>query len=309
MKNVLLLLLHWPFWVLGQSAVVGDRPPRVALHILGVTQDAGLPQLGCSKPCCSKDGQLRERTPVVSLGLVQSDPSFSVLLEATPDITNQWQMLTRLNKEVEPSSILITHAHMGHYTGLLQLGREARNTKGVKVYGHKSFTDFLRTNQPWKQLVDLQNITPLALAERAPLIFGDVRFVPLRVPHRDEISATYAYLIEGPSKKALFLPDIDKWDKWGISIDSLVGSVDYAFIDATFFDEVELPGRDLREIPHPTVRETMQRASAWPLALRQKIYLIHFNHTNPLLIAGSEALREVEDFGFRVCRVGEWVAL
>ena len=131
----------------------------------------------------------------------------------------------------------------------------------------------------------------------------------ITVPHRDEISDTYAYLLKGPSKTALFLPDIDKWEKWPVSIDSLINSVDYAFLDATFFDASEVPGRNLAEIPHPTVKETMQRASTWPAALRNKVYLIHFNHTNPLLDPDSRERALVEQFGFHIARIGERFAL
>jgi pyrroloquinoline quinone biosynthesis protein B len=282
---------------------------QVELHVLGVTQDAGLPQLGCVKSCCVHDGKPRERIPVVSLGITQSDPKKGVLIEATPDINHQWQQFTKINRGIEPSSVFITHAHMGHYSGLLQLGREARNTKGVAVYGHPTLTEFLQRDQPWKQLVTLKNITPDPISMGSLKTIGELTITPIQVPHRDEISATYAYLIKGPSKTALFLPDIDKWEKWNLSIDSLVRSVDYAFLDATFFDETELPGRNLKEIPHPTVRETMERAKSWLMSVRQKVYLIHFNHTNPLLQKESEVYRTVIDFGFKVTEVGARVEL
>ncbi|MFM7672581.1 MAG: MBL fold metallo-hydrolase [Bacteroidota bacterium] len=282
---------------------------QVELQVLGIMQDAGLPQLGCVKSCCVSDGKPRERVPVVSLGIIQSDVQKGVLIEATPDVVTQWQRFTQRNQGVEPSSIFITHAHMGHYGGLLQLGREARNTKGVAVYGHSTLIDFLQRDQPWKQLVTLQNINLKPIPERESIRIGAVSIQALRVPHRDEISATYAYLLEGPNKRILFLPDIDKWEKWSVSIDSLVGQVDYAFLDATFFDGNELPNRKLSEIPHPTVRETMERAASWPLSVRQKVYLIHFNHTNRLLQENSSASLEVKQVGFRIARVGERLAL
>lgn len=282
---------------------------QVQLQVLGITQDAGLPQLGCVKTCCVRNGKPRERISVVSLGITQSDPSKGVLIEATPDITIQWQQFRQINQGVEPSSIFITHAHMGHYVGLLQLGREARNTKDVAVYGHPTLIDFLQRDQPWKQLITLKNILPEPILVGSSKAIGELSIKAIQVPHRDEISATNAYLIKGPSKTALFLPDIDKWEKWDRSIDSLVRSVDYAFLDATFFDETELPGRNLAEIPHPTVRETMVRAKSWPMSVRQKVYLIHFNHTNPLLQKGSEAYRTVIDFGFKIADIGFHIPL
>ncbi len=282
---------------------------QVELHVLGITQDAGLPQLGCAKSCCVQEGKPCERVPVVSLGIAQSDSKNGVLIEATPDIVGQWQRFMQINQGVEPSSIFITHAHMGHYGGLMQLGREARNTNGVAVYGHPTLIDFLQRDQPWKQLVTLSNIRPIPIQDRETIQIGQLRIRSFLVPHRDEISATYAYLLEGPTKRALFLPDIDKWEKWNLSIDSLMQQVDVAFLDATFFDGNELPNRKLSEIPHPTVRETMERAASWPLSVRQKVYLIHFNHTNPLLQMDSPAYQEVIQFGFRIARVGDRVAL
>ncbi len=282
---------------------------QVELHILGITQDAGLPQLGCLRSCCQLNGKPRERVPVVSLGITQADSSKAILVEATPDINSQWQRLTELNRGTEPSSVLITHAHMGHYGGLMQLGREARNTNGVTVIGHPSLIDFLQRDQPWKQLITLQNIHSFPLQPLETKEIGQLTIRPISVPHRAEVSATYGYVLEGPFKRALFVPDIDKWSNWNISIDSLLQQVDYAFLDATFFDARELPGRNLREIPHPTVLETMERARDWPISLRQKVYLIHFNHTNPLLQPGSQPEELVTQFGVRIARVGDRMEL
>jgi pyrroloquinoline quinone biosynthesis protein B len=278
---------------------------QVELHVLGIAQDAGRPQLGCTKACCVEEGKPRPRIPVVSLGITQADPSKSVLIEATPDISSQWGYLTAQNKGVEPSTIFVTHAHMGHYVGLLQLGREARNTNGVSVIGHPSFIDFIETNQPWKQLVTLRNIIPAPMNSGQVVEIGQVSIQALQVPHRDEISATYAYLIKGPSKTALFLPDIDKWEKWTLSIDSLVKKVDFAFLDATFFSSAELPGRNMSEIPHPLVEETLERSKNWSSETRQKIILTHFNHTNPLLQDESLISRTILSFGLRISRVGD----
>ena len=278
---------------------------QVELHVLGIAQDAGRPQLGCTKACCLERGKPRPRIPVVSLGITQADPSKSVLIEATPDIASQWGYLTTQNKGVEPSTIFVTHAHMGHYTGLLQLGREARNANGVSVFGHPTFIDFIATNQPWKQLVTLRNIIPVPISSGQVVEIGQVTIQALQVPHRDEISATYAYLIKGPSKTALFLPDIDKWEKWTLSIDSLVKKVDFAFLDATFFSSAELPGRNMSEIPHPLVEETLERSKNWSSETRQKIILTHFNHTNQLLQDESLISRTILSFGLRISRVGD----
>jgi pyrroloquinoline quinone biosynthesis protein B len=291
--------------LLGGLLINSAAQAQVELHVLGIAQDAGRPQLGCTKACCVEEGKPRPRIPVVSLGITQSDPSKSVLIEATPDISSQWGYLTTRNKGVEPSTIFVTHAHMGHYSGLLQLGREARNANGVSVFGHPSFIDFIENNQPWKQLVTLRNIIPVPMNSGQVVEIGQVTIQALQVPHRDEISATYAYVINGPSKTALFLPDIDKWEKWTLSIDSLVKKVDFAFLDATFFSSAELPGRNMGEIPHPLVEETLERSKNWSSETRQKIILTHFNHTNPLIQDEPIISRTILSLGLRISRVGD----
>ena len=266
---------------------------QVELHVLGITQDAGLPQLGCAKSCCVQEGKPRERVPVVALGITQSDSKQGVLIEATPDIGSQWQRFMLINQGIEPSSIFITHAHMGHYSGLLQLGREARNTKGVTVYGHPTLIDFLQRDQPWKQLVALNNILPKPIRDRETIQIGQLSIRALVVPHRDEISATYAYILEGPTKRALFLPDIDKWEKWQTSILDLIKEVDYAFLDGTFYDSEEINHRDISEIPHPFIIESLELFKNLSIVDKSKVYFIHLNHTNPAIDKSSAPFKNI----------------
>ena len=60
--------------------------------------------------------------------------------------------------------------------------------------------------------------------------------------------------------------------------------MDVALLDGTFFNADELPGRDLREVPHPFVTDTAGRLAGVDCEVR----LIHLNHTNPLLRDGPE---------------------
>ena len=283
---------------------------QVVVHVLGTAQDAGRPQAGCVMSCCVNDhGQPMPHEPVVSLGVVGGAKAPAVLVEATPDLTQQWNVLTSLHAGVAPKNILITHAHMGHYTGLMFLGREAMNSHSVQVHGSARLCAFLAMDQPLKQLVDLQNIWPQTLVPGDFLLFDTFRVSALSVPHRDEVSDTYAYLIIGPQKTLLFVPDIDKWNHWTLSLDSLLDHVDYALLDATFYSAKELPGRNMDEIPHPFVIETMQKAKHWDAEKRAKVHLIHYNHSNPLLDPKSEESQAVLAFGFGLCRTGDTFAL
>ena len=129
------------------------------------------------------------------------------------------------------------------------------------------------------------------------------------VPHRDEFSETVGYLVEGPTKKVLFIPDIDKWDKWDRSIVEYIKQVDYAFVDATFYSGDELNTRDISQIPHPFVVESMALFDGLPAAERAKIQFIHFNHTNPLLKPESDQYKRVIEKGYGIAQFGQRVKL
>jgi pyrroloquinoline quinone biosynthesis protein B len=205
-----------------------------------------------------------------------------------------------------PDGIFLTHAHIGHYTGLMYTGKEAMDTKGVPVHCLPDMASFLKNNGPWEQLVTRQNIRIQTLsAGLMESIAPNVTVTPVLVPHRDEYSETAGFIIRGPERSALFIPDIDKWEKWEQDILSLIREVDYAFLDGTFYDGTEVPGRDIREIPHPFVTESMQLFEALPMEERAKIHFIHFNHTNPLLDKRSDEYKSVLKKGFGVASTGQ----
>ena len=101
----------------------------------------------------------------------------------------------------------------------------------------------------------------------------------------------------------MFIPDIDKWTKWDRSIADEIAKVDYAFLDGTFYSGDELPGRDMSEIPHPFVTETIELLQNLPLKEKGKVHFIHFNHTNPLL-QERKTPRVLQENGFKVAQMG-----
>jgi len=146
-------------------------------------------------------------------------------------------------------------------------------------------------------------VVPIKAGEEITL--GDnLAVVPMEVPHRDEYTETVGYKIIGPNKSALFIPDIDKWNKWDTDIRDLVREVDYALLDATFFADGELPGRDMKEIGHPFVQESTELFAELSKSDKAKVIFIHFNHTNPLLIDGSDAQKQITSLGFRFATEG-----
>ena len=255
--------------------------------VLGIAQDGGFPHIGCQNECqrAWEDPSLKRF--VVSLAVVDEQEKKWWMFEATPDFVPQLQYFSTLTDgeyPYLPEGIFLTHAHIGHYTGLIQLGREALGAQEVAVYALPKMADFLAENGPWSQLVSLKNIRlePLVRDDTISLS-EDFQVRTYQVPHRDEYSETAGYQILTSERTTLFIPDIDKWEKWDLDIRDEVAASDRAFIDGSFFRDGELGTRNMAEIPHPFVAETMSLFSESPNEVKSKIYFIHFNHTNPLL--------------------------
>ena len=285
-----------------------------SLIILGTLQDGGSPHIGCKKDCCQNLFTNPDPTrKVVSLGLIDYQNKKTWLIEATPDMASQLKMLKQISKFQEaetPDGIFITHAHIGHYAGLMYLGKEALGAKNIPVYAMPRMKTYLETNGPWSQLVLQKNILIQPLQNDSTLqLSSNFKITPFTVPHRDEFSETVGYKIEGPNKTALFIPDINKWDIWKKSIIAEIAMVDYAFIDATFYDGNEINSRKISEIPHPFVIESMELFKNLPASEKKKIYFIHFNHTNPLLNAKSKESEKVRKLGFKIADFGEVIKL
>jgi len=281
----LVALAAVPAWPRAQGAGAWE------LVVLGRAQDAGIPQLGCTQVACldRREGR-RPVERVSSLGLRHTGTGRSFLFDATPDLPSQLQTLTGGRV---PDGIFLTHGHIGHYTGLMYLGRESISASKVPVYGTTRMAAYLTSNGPWSQLVSLGNIVLQRMAYDQPVDVGDgLRVTAFPVPHRDEFTDTVGYLIEGPRKKALFIPDIDQWSKWSRDIRALADTVDYAFLDATFASAGEIPGRSTADIPHPLMSDTRARLKG----TRAQLWFIHLNHTNQEIDA-ADVVKDGQRFG------------
>jgi len=299
-----------PFLVL-LSDFGGEEP---YLIVLGVAQDAGYPQAACRRDCC-KDAWSNPaiRRFTTCLAVVDPDSGERWLFEATPDFKDQLNLLDKafpVSGQPGLNGIFLTHGHMGHYTGLMHLGREVMGAPGVPVYAMPRMADYLSNNGPWSQLVRLRNIviTPIADGQTVRLN-KRLKVTPFLVPHRDEYTETVGYRIEGPTKTVVFIPDIDKWTRWKTPIESVVASSDLAFLDGTFFNNAEIPNRDMSQILHPFVVESMARFKKLSASERRKVTFIHFNHSNRVLDPNSEQAALVVKQGYSLATQGQKVAL
>lgn len=304
MMNCITIILL--FFLLGCNSKNEDVPNSPYVMVLGIAQDAGYPQMNCKKDCCKKAWE----NPTIhrmtsSLAIVDPLTKQQWIIDATPNIKDQTQLLKSKSRNEKIEGVLLTHAHIGHYTGLMHFGREVMATKKIPVFAMPKMKSFLEQNGPWNQLITLENISLQKIKDDSSFSLNEhISIKPFLVPHRDEFSETVGYEISINNKKLIFIPDIDKWEKWNINIKELLQKVDYAFLDATFYKNGELE-RDMSEVPHPFVEESMKLFSGLSEEDKAKVYFIHFNHTNPLLIQDSPAQKEVEKKGFNVAKEGQ----
>ncbi len=289
--------------VVETTANAGDSASsQPFLVVLGIAQDGGYPQAGCRKACCARAWvDPNKRRHVVCLAIVDPQSHQRWFLECTSDFREQ---LRRLGSIASPQGklgidgILLTHAHIGHYAGLIHLGREVLGADRVPVFAMPRMRQFLTSNGPWSQLVTAENIASRDLADgRTIQLNPRIRVTPFLVPHRDEYSETVGFRIDGPNRSAMFLPDIDKWSRWNKKIEEMLQEIDVAYLDGTFYANGELPGRDMSKIPHPFIVESMKRFAVLPELERNKVRFLHFNHTNRVLDPQSREAQSVRAAG------------
>ena len=282
------------------SLIIAENSHYVV--VLGIAQDGGYPQAGCIKSCCSRlwnnddDSQM-----VASIGLVSKSKK-SWMIDATPDFPRQYHILKEKH-QTSIKGIFLTHAHMGHYSGLLNLGREAIGEKRMDTFVMSRMKSFLEENAPWNQLIELENIVLKKIfPDKEIQLDKNLIIEPILVPHRDEFSETIGFKIMGENKSLVYVPDIDKWNIWERDILKIILNNDYILIDGTFFDNNEIPNRDMNKIPHPFISESIELFLDLNRFNRNKVYFIHLNHTNPAIKQNSAAYNKVLEKGFHISK-------
>lgn len=286
----------------------------VMVKVLGTAQDGGFPQMACYCENC----RLARQNPmlarkVVSLGVLNFSTKKSFMLEATPDAARQVEMIHDVDSRFKRpdrlagnpiDGILLTHADIGHYVGLFQFRPEVTPIRNLPVYCTEIMAKFLSDNEPWKLMVErnLIELRTFSFNTRVRLD-EEITFEAYKIPH-DKYSDMAGYKIIGPKKTLLFIPDIDYWEDRFIDI---VGSVDYAFVDATFYSGGDRPGRPDPGKPgrHPYIMESMDFFKEIADTKKTAIYFTHFNHSNRVLGRDKSIRQTIEDRGFFVSDDGD----
>ncbi|MSR41475.1 MAG: MBL fold metallo-hydrolase, partial [Phycisphaerales bacterium] len=310
MHSRFLLLFAVPLLTFGMGCASAPKPVTApSIVVLGIAQDGGVPQTGSfADPRWDDPSEFRQ---VACLGVFDPRSGKRWMIDATPDFKRQLLALYRVAGGAQRpvvDGIFLTHAHIGHYTGLMFLGHESMGAKEIPVYAMPKMMEFLSTNGPWEQLVRYGNIQLRALEATVPVqLAEDISIEPILVPHRQEYSEVVGFRIKGPTQSVLFIPDIDAWEQWdaqGTRIEAMIASVDVAYLDGTFFANGEIPGRDMTGFPHPFISHSLERFASLPKHERAKIRFIHLNHTNPALDAHSAARKSIESAGMHVAEEG-----
>lgn len=277
----------------------------VTATLLGTAQDGGRPQAGCQRPCCNNLAPTEHRFPV-SLGVVD-EKNNGHLIDTTRHLAGQLSMW----KHPLLSSILLTHAHFGHVDGLGLLGKETMNAKGLDLHVSSSMFQLMEQTPQWALMLK-QGVFCERVFKHGDTIVSEngLNIESVNVPHRAELSDMHAFVVRGPHRSLLYLPDHDDWNstltrhqsqtirEWFQRLE-----VDVALIDGTFWDANELPPERQNNVPHPPVSKTLEllgdRKEGDP-----EIYFIHLNHTNPLHDETSSAYATVVSMGWEVAKQG-----
>ncbi len=294
-----------------------NLPPNT-LIALGTAQDGGYPQVACSCDRCQLARRNPERARRVASLALRSASGKTYLIDATPDLPAQieaihrWRTHPTDRTDRQPvDGILLTHAHIGHYLGLAWLGFETLASRDIPVWASPRMAGFLRANGPWSQLVAQKNI---ALHEFIPgrefELEPGLTIQPIQVPHRDELSDTFGFVIRGPKRTVLYVPDTDSWRAWKKPLLDVLTEekVDLALLDGTFYSRAELPDRDPATIVHPLITESMDLLGERVKKGELEVRFTHLNHSNLALGADAAVRKAIAARGFAVLADGDEIS-
>tara|TARA_Y100000589_G_scaffold37950_1_gene31738 strand:+ start:20984 stop:21829 length:846 start_codon:yes stop_codon:yes gene_type:complete len=271
--------------------------------LLGIAQDGGRPQPGCSKPCCIGLSPAEHSYPT-SLGIIEQNKLH--IIDVTRHLGDQLQYLDNRI----PSDVWLTHAHFGHVDGLGLFGRETINARGINLHVSQQMIELIELTPHWKIMLDQGVFVVNEIRDSQPKESDEFTMVPLQVPHRNELSDMHAFVLRGPNKSLLYLPDHDTWNETlsmhnAETIRQFLSdlAIDIALIDGTFWSNNELKSRSQDVVPHPPIKQTLEM-----LGYKQQgdpdIFFFHLNHTNPVYDEWSEEHTQVVEMGWKIGKQG-----
>ena len=278
---------------------------------LGSAQDGGYPHIGCRKECCKSAWiDASKRRFVASFSIIDTSTNCCWIIDASPDLKYQLNMISEylgINSIPEIKGIFLTHAHTGHYSGLLDLGKETLNLFNVPIYVMPRMFDFIESNKAFDFLIKSNNIYLEMIDEEKRInLVKETSISPFLVPHRNEMSETVGYKIESNQKSIIYLPDIDSWEQWDEDINDVVKKNDYLLIDGTFYTKDEILDRDISSIPHPSIIESLNKFSGLNIKNRNKIFFTHLNHTNIVIKEKDPLTLSLLNQGYNIAADGDF---
>ena len=272
--------------------------------ILGIAQDGGVPHPGCNCNTCKFYWDNEIVLSPTSLAII--DQKQFHLIDVTRNLDRQLRKVGDRNV----TDIWLTHGHIGHVDGIGLFGKEVMNKKNVRLHASKSMIELILNTPKWKKLVEDNILIPIQFNSNESIQISEhLVITPIRVPHRDELTDTHAFMINGPEKSLLYLPDHDSWEEtlhmvqqnsvieW---FDSL--GIEIVFLDGTFWSKNELSRQT--DVPHPPVVDSLERLGNLN-GKELEVFFIHLNHTNPLLIPNSDEVKQLLDSGCKIAVEGQ----
>ena len=274
------------------------------VYILGSVQDGGYPQTGCLKECC-KDLSSKKRF-ISSIAIIDKLMKQCWIIDISPDITYQLKMISEFIDDFNYpslSGLFLTHAHIGHYGGLMNFGLESMNVSNIPIYVFKRMEKFLRNNSIFNQMINNKNIVINTINDSKRINLNKrISIKGFLVPHRNELSETVGFNIKSERKSIIYLPDIDSWSEWKVDILDLIRSHDILILDGTFYDKSELKFRDIDKVPHPSILDSVELMNTLPVKERNKVFFTHLNHTNKALNQNSEEYKKIITSGYNILK-------
>lgn len=263
--------------------------------ILGSAQDGGVPHLGCGCTQCTaaREGGAAPRS-AASMKVSDEGRGVNYLFDISPDIRHHVG-------DDFIDGIFLSHAHLGHVTGLLYLGKEAANAEEVPVYCSETVAEFLQNTSPYRLLVDRNNIDVNTFAgSKAENVMG-ITVTPVPVENKGYVPTdTYGFVIRTQETTLFYVSDLDEWTEDALD---RVREADIAIVDGCFWSREEIERYE--SVPHPPMQESMELLAD----MDTEIYFTHMNHTNPVIDPDSDERAAVEDAGFNVVEDGMEIEL